>query len=168
MNDFTFNWITETPNVPALVNFFLQNVDDKYISFGEYQSNLATPGAGWAPDIEQKLLLQMQTLVANAKSPNPRALLAQAKLQTTLQAIAVVRFNLEGPFRSAHLEDIVVARQTTTQGTGTKFLNWLESECRLRGATHLTLETGATNDHAAKFFTNRGFTPISVVRIKQL
>jgi GNAT superfamily N-acetyltransferase len=168
MNDLTFQWLTETQTLPALAKFFLENVDDKYISFGEYQANLATPGNGWAPDIEQKLLTQMQTLVSNATTPQPQALLAVANDKTKLQALAIVRFNLEGPFRYAVLEDIVVAKSTTKRGTGTRFLKWLETECRNRGATHLTLETGSTNSRAATFFENRGFTPISVLRIKSL
>lgn len=168
MNDLTFHWLTETQTLPALVKFFLENVDEKYISFGEYQANLATPGQGWAPDIEQRLLRQMEALVTNAATPHPKALLAVATKNSTLQALAVMRFHTEGSFRYAHLEDIVVKKETTTKGTGTHFLTWLESECRTRGATHLTLETGATNEHAAQFFSNRGFTPVSVVRIKPI
>ncbi len=168
MSDLTFSWLAEADSLPALVKFFLENVDEKYISFGEYQSGLATPERGWAPDIERKLLTQMQELLANADSPKPKALLATARLQSNLQALAMVRFNLEGTFSYAHLEDIVVTKTATTKGTGTSLLNWLESECRNRGATHLTLETGATNERASNFFKNRGFTPISVVRIKQL
>lgn len=168
MNDVTFSWLTETPTLPALVKFFLENVDEHYISFGEYQANLATPGKGWASDIEQRLLRQMELLVANAATANPKALLAVATQGTNLLGLAVVRFQLEGSFSYAHLEDIVVGKKTTSKGTGTHFLTWLESECRIRGATHLTLETGATNTRATQFFSHRGFTPVSIVHIKNL
>lgn len=167
-----FEWVVDTdPNerqLDSLSRFFVENVHPGYISFGEYRAGLAVPEKGWVSDLREKILSQMSECVKRSADCGLAKASASSPEGEALQALAIVRFCMNAEFPYALLEDIVVGRQTKTRGVGSGFLDWIEEECRKRGAKYLSLETGVENPKAARFFRRRGFRPASIVRMKRL
>ncbi len=151
----TIAWCDDRERIPALVEFFVENVDTDYISHGELIDGRADAPESWSPRLRK-------VLAAEFAQDSKR--LAVMEREGSIRAIALVEFVGEDAF----LHDLVVAVSERGQGAGREVLEWVEDAARAAHCKRLFLESGVANEGAHRFFERAGYSAVSQVMLKAL
>ncbi len=148
-------WCDDRERIPALVEFFVENVDTDYISHGELIDGRADAPGEWSPKLRE-------VLTEEFTQSNKR--LAVMERGDATVAIALVEFAGDDAF----LHDLVVAASERGRGTGRLVLEWVEGAARAAHCKRLFLESGTSNAGAHRFFERAGYAVVSQVMLKPL
>ncbi len=157
-------WETNLRLAGELATFFIANTDDEYISWGEYLNGRATVNGQWS----EQIVALLETEIHGALGGKGPKRMVTGWRENRLCAFAIIQFPISARFAYATLEDLVVQRQGNNAGIGSKVLAWIEAALRQQGISHLSLENGAANRKAQRFFRRRGYRAVTVMRLKPL
>ena len=157
-------WCDEAAAVPALVRFFIDQVDTDYISHGEIVDGRALDAERWSPRLADVLGAEFGACRFDGDLAADGKFLALAEQDDALLALAL----FERAGAHAWLHDLVVSRDARGQGVGEQVLAWLEGQAGAAGVRDVLLESGVGNDGAHRFFSREGYTTVSVVMRKAL
>lgn len=157
-------WCRERDAVPALVRFFVDNVDPDYISHGEIVDGRALGPGRWSPELADVLAREFAACRFDGEPSRDGKQLVVAERDGATTALAL----FERAGTHAWLHDLVVARAARGERTGAAVLAWIEAEAAAAGVGDLFLESGTANDGAHRFFAREGYETVSVVMRKSL
>lgn len=170
-SDFTFRWVRDGDDARRLAGLFAANVTPEYVSHGELQGPRALAPGQWVADIDAVLEREIVARIANPlDAPADEATLLAAGLSVGGRdaGVFLVTLSRAAPVPFGILEDMVVDAGLRGLGLGAAFLAWITAECRARGIRRLFLESGHDNHRAHEFFAREGFSPVSVVMMKDI
>lgn len=157
-------WIGADADFDALAAFFQANVDPGYISHGEILAGRALGQGEWSPDMRRVLAREMRQLVENRVRTGGGVAVAE----DVSGLLALVMIDVRPDSGTAVLEDVVVRKDARGLGLGQSILAWVEAEAKRAGCARIMLESGVANTRAHVFFERHGFSPVSVVMLKDL
>ncbi len=160
-------WCDDPAEIPALVAFFIANVDPDYISHGELADGRAAAPGHWSPRLADILAAEFAACEFTHEAPGVGKRLVCARDGGGIIGIALVEVSDPGE-RVAVIHDLVVGRATRGRGVGQRILGWIEAAAMAADCTRVQIESGITNDGAHRFFERQGFETISVVMSKTL
>ena len=140
--------------VPKLVDIFLKNTTEKYITHIEIEEGRAIDKTTWSPNLKEILTKELEYTLQFRKR------LAVLYQEDTPTAYALIKRSGS----TAILEDIVV----TNKGEGSQLLEWLETKLKQEGIEEILGDLGTDNLQAQTFMQKRGYEPITVVYRKQI
>jgi GNAT superfamily N-acetyltransferase len=140
--------------VPKLVDIFLKNTTEKYITHIEIEEGRAIDKHTWSPNLKEILTKELEHIL---QFRNRLAVLYTDDIPT---AYALVKRS----GRTATVEDIVV----TNKGEGSQLLEWLETRFKHDGIEEVIGDLGTDNLQAQRFMQKRGYEAITVVYRKQI
>jgi GNAT superfamily N-acetyltransferase len=132
-----------------LARFFVENVDETYISEADVTAGRALDTERWVGNLDEVV---REELLSTQK----QVWLAHEDGQTYGFAI------LDHTQEWAVLEDIVVAKAARRSGGGAAMVKRLMACMRHQGHAGMKCECGPTNTRAQEFFMGVGFTPVAV------
>lgn len=132
-----------------LAKFFVENVDETYISEADVEVGRALDTERWVGNLEEVV---REELLSTTK----QVWLAHEDGRTLGFAI------VDNTQEWAVLEDIVMAREARRSGAGSKVVKRLMSCVRHQGHAGMKCECGPINARAQEFFMSVGFTPVAV------
>ena len=154
-------WHDGTVAASALATFFAENVDPSYISHSELLQGLAASPTEWASDLAERVREDLDSCREDPfEEPGDFGLLL-GHTGGELVLLAVVA--VHPPSGTAHLHDLVVAREHRGRGHGSAVVELVKSEAARRGLARVMLESGASNARAHEFFERHGFERVSSV-----
>lgn len=163
-------WALPADDPSLLVNFFLLNVSEEYISHGEIQDGRADDPKTWSKNINSILIAEFSEACSVGSATNATAskiaLAVQSTGETAAFALLQIRRDAQSPY--AILHDILVHRGLRGHGIGTQLLEWIQVQLHALGVQFIFLESGASNERAHEFFEKNGFSPISTNFMKSL
>jgi GNAT superfamily N-acetyltransferase len=132
-----------------LAKFFVENVDETYISDADVEYGRALDGGRWVGNLDE---------VVRDELLSTRKQVWLAHEAGTTLGFAVVDNTQEW----AVLEDIVLVRSGRSTGLGGAVLKRLMACVRHQGHAGMRCECGPANTRAHEFFQQHGFTPVAV------
>lgn len=166
-----FRWCRDGDDAARLARLFADNITPQYVSHSELQGPYAIAPGQWAPDIADVLAREVLSCIDNPlDAPEGGETLLAAGLSVAGRdcGVFIVTFSRAARVPFCILEDIVIARDMRGQGLGEKYLAWISAECRARGIRRMFLESGRDNERAHAFFEREGFSPVSLVMMKDI
>lgn len=163
-----FSWGTQADKiiVDDLVDIFVRNVDNKYISHGEVIVGRANNLHEWKVDFSEIMKKEfLSALTNNTKSAEYKQLCI-CKGDNQIIGIALIEFNMAT--NVSILSDIVIDNKFRGQNIGDSFISWIEKELKANNIRHIFLESGIHNKAAHEFFENSGYNRSSIVMAKKL
>ena len=146
----------------GLGKFFIDNVDETYISFGDiYSCGRATKDLKWVSNLEEVISNEARDILSG-KIPNKEVIVAHE--DEVLVGFAIVALEAS----SAVLEDLIVDRKIRGKGIGQRIYKAIEDSLRERGIEYIQLESAPQNIKAHEFFHNQGFKNSTVIMIKDI
>ncbi len=161
-------WCQNKERVPALVSFFIENVDPSYISHGEIQTGRAIDPSTWSPALSKILRDEFDSYVEPGSLGDGECNVAVASAAGEISALLIVRIQTVKGLRFSVLSDFVVKSGCRGQGIGRAVFSWLEAEMKKAGINRIFLESGKNNENAHGFFKSQGFELCSIVMLKDL
>lgn len=150
---------SERTRIPALADFFTENVSTCYISHTELWSGRARDFGHWAPGLRKVIQKELRETFRDRHKR-----IAVVERDGELAGMAVIvdlgRYSL--------LEDIVIRRDRRGCGVGRTLVRWLFAELRKVGKSSVFLESGGRNTAAHRFFRHQGFRRISIQMCRSL
>ena len=117
----------ENINPKELGLFFIENVDETYISFGDiYTCGRATEDLKWVPNLEEVIASEINDIISG-KILNKEVIAAYK--DGTLAGFAIIGFNNS----IATLEDIVIKNSLRQKGIGKSFYKEIENSLKTKG-----------------------------------
>ncbi|ACB73442.1 GNAT family N-acetyltransferase [Opitutus terrae] len=150
---------SERKRIPALAEFFTENVSTCYISHTELWSGRARDFGHWAPGLRKVIAKELRETFRDRHKR-----IAVIERNGELAGMAVV-VDLG---RYALLEDIVIRRTTRGRGVGRTLVRWIFAKLRAAGKASVFLESGGRNTAAHRFFRHQGFRRISISMCRRL
>lgn len=138
-----------------IVDFFLQNKTESYISHSEILSGRALSPQEWSDNLAQKLSEEL-----DEEDTNVITIETENKI-IGLALLRIVKDNLI-------IEDLIIDSKLRGFSLGKNMMNYIVEFSKQKGVKSLFLESGITNDGAHHFFEKHGFKKISVSYILQL
>ena len=169
MNTINCTWCTpsDTPSLDKLVELFVSNACNQYISHGEVIDGRANNMHEWKGNIKEIMTGEFSAaLHSDFDCPDIFTKLAIARRDDAVIALALVQFYPET--KIAMLCDIVVDAPLRGQKIGEAMLGWIETEVKAWGAKFIFLESGKHNHSAHRFFEQAGFQGVSIVMAKNV
>lgn len=154
-----FRWTNAADDPKSLAEFFIRNIGGNYLSPADIIAGRATSVFELSKDFPEVILQEF----ASIASGNATKQLAVAEAKTLL-GLAVVVWGKN----CCVIEDFVVECKYRKKGLGKLFIEWIESQARLREAKTILLETSDANTAAHRFFRAQGFTPQATVYAKEI
>lgn len=146
----------------GLGKFFIDNVDETYISFGDiYSCGRATKDLKWVSNLEEVISNEARDIISG-KIANKEVIVAHE--DEVLVGFAIVALEAS----SAVLEDLIVDRKIRGKGIGQRIYKAIEDNLRERGIEYIQLESAPQNIKAHEFFHNQGFKNSTVIMIKDI
>lgn len=167
----SFRWCRDERDVARAAQLFHANVSGAYISHSELQSYRALDPKTWNPDFPALIGADIRGRLSNpddAPAGGTTQLTALLDVEGEIAGVFLVTFSRDASVPYAILEDMVVSPKLRGQGYGSKYMEWIEAECRKRCIPRQFLESGITNHDAHHLFERRGFNQVSVVMMKEL
>jgi ribosomal protein S18 acetylase RimI-like enzyme len=161
-------WCQNKERVPALVSFFIENVDPSYISHGEIQTGRALEADRWSPALPQILRDEFGSYFESGSSTIGKCKVAVASTAGEISALLIVKIQAMGGRCFSELSDFVVRRDSRGQGIGRAVFSWLQAEMKKAGINRIFLESGKNNENAHGFFKSQGFELCSIVMLKDI
>jgi ribosomal protein S18 acetylase RimI-like enzyme len=166
-------WCKDTELAARFGQFFANNITPEYISHSELQGPRATDVGSWAADLEGVLTREIEDRIRNTRDASSdeeesRKLVVAAWDFQLIVGLGLVSFFPRAPKPYGVVEDIVVSKEHRGRRIGAKLLDWIIREAENQNYDRLFLESGISNDRAHKFFEDHGFTPCSIVMLKNL
>ena len=141
--------------IPELVELFVRNATEDYITYVEIQEGRALDRKTWSSELKQILTQELEHCVQSKPSR-----VAVMRAEERLIGYALVK--REG--RTAIIEDIIAERR----GSGSVLLQWLEAELRKQGVETLIADVGANNKRAQEFMQKNGYESTTMVYTKSI
>lgn len=136
-----------------VAQFFIDNVDESYITASEVIWNRATPDGKWSPDLFEVV---KQEIVISADAEDKLVLLFFLN-----ERLVGYTFSAIKSCGAAEVEDFIIARDVRGLGLG-KAINEITAEhLRQAGCTTLFMEVGANNSNMQKFVARDGMKETS-------
>lgn len=161
------SWLKDETQAESLADFFVNNVDTSYISYGEITTGRAIDDHTWSPTL-RALIAQEIRECARRPTPTPNLRVGVASDGEITIALAIVRVEPGAIVPHAWIEDMVVADASRGHGAGAQFLSWIEAQLESESISVVFLESGLANTEAHKFFQNKNYTICSYVMSKKL
>lgn len=156
--------IQYNPNIDTqtLGLFFVDNVDETYISFGDiYSCGRATKDLKWVSNLEEVISNEIKDILSG-KIPNKEVIVVHE--DKVLIGFAIIALEAS----SAVLEDLIVNRKIRGRGIGQRIFKAIEDNLMERGIEYIQLESAPQNIKAHDFFHNQGFKNSTVIMIKNI
>jgi N-acetylglutamate synthase-like GNAT family acetyltransferase len=165
--DIQCRWLINGDEDPAkLADFFVKNVDEKYISHGEVTDGRANSLTEWKKDLKEVMQIEFQGILSGSFKKNAKSLICICTKGRKTVGIALVELKPET--KVAVLEDIIINRHSRKKSVGSRFLKWIENDLILKGISFIFLESGIRNSNAHNFFQKNGYQQSSIVLVKKL
>lgn len=161
-------WCQNNERVPALVSFFIENVDPSYISHGEIQTGRALDVNTWSPALPRILREEFDSYFEKGPVAGDECKVAVATAAGDISALLIVKIQTVGEEPLSVLSDFIVKRESRGQGIGRAVFSWLLWEMKKAGIGRIFLESGQNNERAHRFFKSQGFAPCSIVMLKEV
>jgi ribosomal protein S18 acetylase RimI-like enzyme len=163
MSDLDLSWAESVEERREAARFLAASIKDDpaYISHGEVQQALSRDAKSWAPDLEARLVRELEGAVAGRG-------VALARRGGELVGIASASWETKAPTPHAVLADLAVRPDIRDQGVGLALVKFVEAEAAKRGLKWMFLESGLKNRRAHAFFEREGFNVLSKVFVKRL
>jgi len=166
-----FSWMRSADELEDAARLFARHVQPAYISHSELQGPRAIAPGQWSEGLEDILRQDIAGRLANPLDAAERGttqLAAVAHLDRKLAGVFLVTFARDGATPYAILEDMVVDEGLRGAGIGTKYMAWIDEQCRQRKIFRQFLESGGSNHKAHDLFARKGFRQLSIVMMKEL
>jgi Acetyltransferase (GNAT) family len=149
-----------------IIDFFLQNISPDYISHSEVQTHRASDFNSWSPNLSVVLELEINKLCSTEILVDELPKIALATLNNRISALAIIKTtnSLHGTF--VIIEDFIVRSDIRSNGLGSLFYKWIESQ--FNPTSYIFLESGIKNINAHSFFRKQGFNICSSIFCKKL
>jgi N-acetylglutamate synthase-like GNAT family acetyltransferase len=166
-NPVVFSWCTSPQLAADITSLFVANMHTDYISHTELQGGRALSRRVWRPDLADIMQQEIHHTLS-AGLAHERVAIGQSNGNIVCAALLSIDTQHIAHSPYATMEDVVLSPQVRGQGLGQHFITWMETELTLLGIKRLFLESGINNHHAHHFFEHQGFSPLSVVMMKEL
>lgn len=159
---YTTKWLTDKSRVKELVNFFITNKTESYISHGEIISGRAETSNQWSPDLESILTEQLSSDFnsESAYSSQLKILIAENN-EGSIIGMLVFNVIYSGFKNYAILEDMLLDQSIRGQSIGSTLLEEAIRESKNWNINFILLESGIDNKGAHHFFEKYGFKKVS-------
>lgn len=161
-------WCVENYESSELAQFFVDNVDQDYISHGEVLDGRSIDFEHWSQNLKQKMESTIMDALSADLSGTVYSRIASAREGAKIVAIALVEFRKDSGSPCLVFHDLLVSRQSRGRGIGSEMLRWVESEAREAGIQIVILESGIRNKRAHELFERHGYSVKSIVMGKSL
>ena len=167
-NSLIISWCTDKSKIDEYINFFVSNVDNIYISHGEYQCGRSKDMEHWGGNLKSSLHEEFLHIIQPDKNNTCLKRIALASVDDKLVGLFIVYIVSEIENSYAIIEDMIVEKSRQNQGIGSVMLSWLEDELREMDIQMIFLESGIRNKNAHFFFEKSGFFICSYVMAKNI
>lgn len=158
-------WLNDVAYVNDLVDLFLRNTDETYISYGEIFCGRAKNFDNWSENLKAVLKLEIEEILENKKNNSK---IACSFLKSKIVGFAIVNIEKNSTIPYSFLEDIVIESEYRNLGIGKILSDFIEKELIQEGVKQVYLESGHKNFLAHKFFEKRGYSLVAKVMCKNL
>jgi len=171
---YLIGWLTDESLVERVIELLVSEAGPEYASHSDLMEGRAEKPGKWAPDIEQVLAQEFESLeLSDSAFAGPGTRIAVATNGSQLVAFAVVAHVLvdagpEKQIRFGRIDDIIVRPEFRSAGVGTALMAWVETRLSEGGVTRLFLESGIGNQRAHEFFARCGFNQVSLTMLKHI
>jgi len=164
----TFSWGTHAniEGINELVNIFISNIDNNYISHGEVIVGRAINLKEWKANLFEIIKKELITALTNENNENEYNKLALCELDNRFIGIAIIEFNRIT--NVSILSDIVIDNKLRGYNIGGSFISWIEKELKSQNIGMIFLESGIRNSLAHDFFEKVGYRKSSIVMAKEI
>lgn len=148
-------WLRDETRIDELVNLFLTNATEEYITHIEIQEGRADKDGTWSGNIRD--LLQHQFYVGIKKG-------------NILVAIDIDNDTILGFISVLYKEDNLLVEDviSTQKGIGTALLSEIEDKAKWHGYKTIIGDVGPNNTRAQKFMEANGYTARTIVYTKNI
>lgn len=148
--------------------FFVENVNNQYISHGEIQDGRAIDFHTWHPNLEEIIFNEFQKTIEVDNDQGKKYLLLIAHENRDIVGLSFMTVCKNNPdFSFILIQDLLVREDKRHKGIGTLILNWIENELKTFNADCIFLESGIRNEDAHRFFARNGYHICSKVMTKK-
>lgn len=165
MNTRRYVWLNDDNYTDFLVDLFIKNVDETYISYGEIFCERAIDFNKWSPELKNVLRSEIKDIVTKKKTNSKIAI---AFDDSKIVGFSIIAIENNSNISYAFLEDIVIDSEYRKLGVGKELTDFIEKELQDQGVKQVYLESGHKNHLAHKFFENRGYSLVAKVMCKTL
>jgi len=148
----------------TMVDLFLEEVDESYISHGEMQMGLSCDGVSYLPDFKEKW---REYFARQVRDPQISVLIAE----DNGEMIALAIFGIESDFDKPYgvLYDFMVANKHRGQKVAEPLFNKICESFDKQNIDEMYFESGSNCHRAHTFYTRRGAKHISnIYKIEDL
>jgi GNAT superfamily N-acetyltransferase len=159
-------------NLKSLSQLFARSLTRQYISHSELQGYRALRPDRWAKNVKSVLNSEIRSRLKQPRQTFPRGRDWQGVVHAyegqRLVGIALVTISQKSVVPFGTIEDIVIDKSLRGGGRGQAIVDWIVKQMLHAGISRLFLESGIGNKRAHHLFERMGFTPVSVVMMRQL
>jgi GNAT superfamily N-acetyltransferase len=159
-------WERDASRIAELVDLFMKNVDETYISYSEIQEGRADSDHHWSTALREKITMDL-TVAINSGEGALSHRVAVACVDDAVIAFALLAFHRAPSGSFAVVEDLVVDRGMRSRGIGRAMIDWILQACRNEDMKRVFLESGIRNVAAHAFFEGTGFRPVATVFMRE-
>jgi len=157
-------------NLDALTQLFTSNLTSEYISHSELQGYRARLPGKWVKNIKDTLRKEIAARLKQPRRGLPTGRnwtgVVQAHEGRRLVGIALITISRNSAVPFGIIEDIVIDKKSRDGGRGELIMDWINKQMLNVGIKRLFLESGIRNERAHHLFQRMGFTPISIVMMR--
>ena len=149
-------WLRDETKIDELVDLFLKNTTEEYITHIEIQEGRADEDGTWSANLRDTLKFQFYVAI---------------KKNNILVAIDIDKDTILGFISVLYNEDNIITIEdivSTQKGIGTELLSVIEEKARRYDYKTIVGDVGPNNERAKRFMEANGYTAKTIVYTKNI